>query len=228
MKKIGVIVAMGSEFELVAALLENKTERKINGLLFLEGESAGKTIVLGRSGIGKVCAAVGTLEMIRNYAPDCIINTGVAGGIDVSLQVADVVAGERMVYHDVWCGEGNAYGQIQGFPLYFHSDASLLEAVKNITGETGLKRGMICSGDKFITDRTELQDIKEKFPEALAVDMESCSMAQVCHMYNIPFLSLRIISDTPGVEEHGKQYADFWKKAPEKSFGVFKKLLNNI
>lgn len=58
------------------------------------------------------------LELIKNFAPDCVINTGVAGGIDVKTRVMDVVAGESVVYHDVWCGEPNLYGQVQGLPLF--------------------------------------------------------------------------------------------------------------
>lgn len=69
-------------------------------------------------GIGKVNAAAGAVELIRNFEPDCIISTGVAGGIDSCLKVMDVVASRQIVYHDVWCGEGNAYGQIQGLPTF--------------------------------------------------------------------------------------------------------------
>ena len=68
-----------------------------------------------------------------------------------------------------------------------------------------------------------------RFPEGLAVDMESGAIAQVCHMYATPFLSCRIISDTPGqVENHALQYQDFWTAAPEKSFEILKQLVNQI
>ena len=76
MGKIGIIVAMTSEFNLVNVLLEEKHERHVNGFSFVEGRLDEKEVVLAKSGIGKVCAAVGVSEMIREYSPACIVNTG--------------------------------------------------------------------------------------------------------------------------------------------------------
>ena len=92
-----------------------------------------------------------------------------------------------------------------------------------------LREGLICSGDQFITDRDGLEKIKRHFPEGLAVDMESGAIAQVCHIYGIPFLSCRMISDTPGhVENHAVQYKNFWMTVPEKSFEVLKQIIEKI
>lgn len=226
--KIGVIVAMTAEYKLVSALLENKMERTIGGIPFLEGQISGRSVVLARSGIGKVCSAVGAVEMIRAFQPDCIINTGVAGGIDDSLEVMDIVVGDRTVYHDVWCGEGNEYGQIQGMPACFPADLYLLEKALALPTDIPLKSGLICSGDRFVTDRESLETIKANFPEGLAVDMESCSLAQVCYLYSVAFLSFRIISDTPGAEDRAGQYRDFWTLAPQKSFQVLKQLIGQL
>lgn len=229
MGKIGIIVAMTSEFNLVNVLLEEKHERHVNGFSFVEGRLDGKEVVLAKSGIGKVCAAVGVSEMIREYSPACIVNTGVAGGIDASLQVMDIVVGGRTVYHDVWCGEGNAYGQIQGLPAFFEADARLLRAALSIGSDVRLLNGLICTGDQFITDRVALNKIKDHFPEGFAVDMESCAMAQVCYLYRVPFLSFRIISDTPGrTDDHSLQYREFWTIAPEKSFEVLRQLIARV
>ena len=76
--------------------------------------------------------------------------------------------------------------------------------------------------------RQQLADIKDRFPEALAVDMESGALAQVCHLYHVPFLSFRIISDTPGTDKHFDQYLNFWEVMAEKSFGVTRSLLEKI
>ena len=228
MTTIGIIVAMTSEFEFVSEILHNRQESSINGFCFVSGELDTKKIVLLKSGIGKVCSALGTVEMIKNFAPDYIINSGIAGGIDIKTQVMDIVVGEDIVYHDVWCGEGNEYGQVQEFPARYHSNNHLLQAVKNIDCDLNIYTGLICSGDKFITDKTELATIKNKFPEGLAVDMESASIAQTCYAYNVPYLSLRIISDTPGVENHWQQYENFWNKAPENSLRVLKELIKQI
>ena len=216
--KIGIITAMSSEQKQLANQLENPTERKEGPFTYTEGTIKNNTIILMQCGIGKVNAAAGAVEMIRNFAPDCIISTGVAGGIDSCLNVMDVVVSSRIVYHDVWCGEGNAYGQIQGLPLYFTGNETLYQCAISLDTETAIHGGLICSGDKFITDRQELETIKANFPEGLAVDMESASIAQVCHLYEVPFISFRIISDTPGAEKHLEQYKNFWGEMADRSY----------
>lgn len=227
--RIGVIVAMSVEFRLIETLLADKSEESFQGFRFIRGKVGGKEVVLMQSGIGKVCAAAGTVEMINRYAPTCIVNTGVAGGIDSALQVMDIVVGKEVVYHDVWCGEGNEWGQVQGMPARYAADRRLLEIAMSSHSEVALCDGLVCSGDRFITNRVELEAIKENFPEGLAVDMESGAIAQVCHLYGIPFLSCRIISDTPGfVENNALQYKDFWAMAPVKSVEVLRQVIENI
>ena len=107
--KIGIITAMSSEQKQVAQLLEDKKEVTHGIYSYIEGKINGNTLILTQCGIGKVNAAAGAVELIRTYQPDCIISTGVAGGIDPCLKVMDVVASRQIVYHDVWCGEGNEY-----------------------------------------------------------------------------------------------------------------------
>ena len=226
---IGIIVAMTTELRLMEALLEDKQEEKIHEKCFLRGKIGKQEVVLMQSGIGKVCAAVGAVEMITNYAPKCIINTGVAGGIDAKLSVMDIVVGEEVVYHDVWCGEGNEIGQVQEMPARYEADKTLYNAAISVQSDLALWGGLICSGDQFITDKKALSQIKNNFPEGMAVDMESGAIAQVCHLYNTAFLSCRIISDTPGkVENHVLQYQDFWTVAPEKSIEVLKQIIEKI
>ena len=77
----------------------------------------------------------------------------------------------------------------------------------------------------FITKHEEQLRIKELFPEAMAVDMESCSIAQVCYKFNIPFISFRIISDTPGEKNNIIQYENFWKTMADTSFSVTKEFI---
>jgi adenosylhomocysteine nucleosidase len=185
-------------------------------------------VVLAQCGIGKVNAAAGAVELILRHQPDCLISTGVAGGIDSCLKVMDVVVSSQVVYHDVWCGEGNVYGQVQGLPARFEGNAALLDCAMHLSTDTAIHSGLICSGDKFITDRAELDAIKKDFPEGLAVDMESGALAQVCHLYGVPFISFRIISDTPGADNHWQQYTNFWGTIADKSFGVTQTFLQSI
>jgi adenosylhomocysteine nucleosidase len=219
---------MQEEYELVRAVLACREERLANGMTFVEGTVDGIELVLVQCGIGKVCSTIGAVEMIRGYAPELIINTGVAGGIDPSLGVMDIVVGDEIVYHDVWCGYGNEYGQVQGFPASFRPDAELYRAALSIAPSLGrVHGGMICSGDRFVDSREELERIKTRFPRGLAVDMESASLAQTCHVYGVPFLSYRLISDTPGVEDHAGQFLGFWQEVPRRSFEMLRALVRH-
>lgn len=226
--RIGIITAMTSEQKQLAARLEEKKERTEGVFHYTEGRNGKNEIILMQCGIGKVNAAAGAVELIRTFCPDCVISTGVAGGIDSSLSVMDVVASRQVVYHDVWCGEGNAYGQIQGLPLYFEGNETLYSCAMSLDTPTAIHGGLICSGDRFITDRAELNEIKGNFPDGLAVDMESGAIAQVCHLYKIPFLSFRIISDTPGTDKHFEQYQNFWGEMADRSFRVTETFLNAL
>ena len=227
---IGILTAMQSEHDLLVALIENKTTTIINEFSYLHGTMGNHQIILMQCGIGKVNATIGTTELIRNYAPQCIISTGVAGGIDECLGVMDVVVSKQTVYHDVWCGMGCEHGQIQGLPTFFDGDEKLVNAAVSLNGKqpTKIHCGLICTGDQFITSREELNTIKKNFPAGLAVDMESCAIAHTCYIYNVPFVSFRIISDTPGVKEHIQQYEDFWGEMASRSFQVTKHFLEAI
>lgn len=224
--KIGIIVAMDLEYNLIHHLLQDSHQEQHGAFTFLCGTVANRSIILMRCGIGKVNAACGASELIRTYHPDAVISTGVAGGIDKCLRVMDVVVSRHIVYHDVWCGEGNAYGQVQGLPEQFTADEQLLSNALSIeVQDTRIVPGLICSGDKFITDSSELENIKAAFPQGLAVDMESGAIAQTCHLHQTPFISFRVISDTPGVENHWDQYENFWDSVASHSFQTIYKFI---
>ena len=222
---------MDSELACMKRLFSKCIEQKDENNDFFIGKVGTHDVILTKSGIGKVCAAARALDLISQFRPDCIINTGLAGGIDIRTEVCDVVVGKEMVYHDVWCGEGCLPGQIDGYPLIFGSDEEMISKVltEADTLKTGrIYSGMICSGDRFITEGKELQKIKENFPGGIAVDMESAAIAHICHMKKVPFLSLRIISDTPGKKDNIEQYNNFWDIAPEQSFDIIKNLIEKL
>lgn len=187
-----------------------------------EGMVGNNNIVLHKCGIGKVNAAVGTTQFLVEHHPDCVVSTGVAGGIDHKLQVMDVVAASETVYHDVWCGEGNDYGQVQGLPARYQAHPTLLHTAQRVkVSGVRIVEGLTCTGDQFITDRPALDAIKQRFPEGLAVDMESAAIAQTCYLHQIPFLSMRILSDTPGnTPDHMAQYQNFWATLGDTAFQV--------
>lgn len=227
-KTIGILTAMSVEYRQVAAMLEDTETVQSGPQSFLTGSLGESRIVLLQCGIGKTNAASGVTNMIMTFHPDCIISTGAAGGIDTCLDVMDVVVGRQVCYHDVNCGQDVDPGQVQGLPKYFDGDDRLVEVATSLETDVRVVPGLICTGDQFITNRTELDGIKAKYPQGLAVDMESASIAQVCHLWNVPFLSFRIISDTPGVKAHFDKYLDFWKTMADKSFAVTREFLSRI
>lgn len=227
--KIGILVAMKAELESVAARLKGGTVRKAGPFSFRSGSMGRHSIILGQCGIGKVNAAAGTMELIRRYRPDCILSTGVAGGLDPKLKVLDVAVGKYVAYHDVWCGAGNALGQVQGLPAFFEGDPRLYRAALSLAGEVPVHGGLLCTGDRFISERKEAEEIRRNFPTALAVDMESAAIAQICHLFGVPFLSFRLISDNPASEEENvRQYENFWKESAERSFLVTEKWIGAL
>ncbi len=227
-KTIGVLTAMSVEYRQVAAMLQDAETVKSGPQEFLVGSLGESKVVLLQCGIGKTNAATGVTNLIMTFHPDCVISTGVAGGIDTRLDVMDVVIGKEVCYHDVYCGDNCDPGQVQGLPRLFKGDERLVELASTLKTDVHIVSGLICSGDQFITNRDELDIIKGKYPQGLAVDMESGAIAQVCHLWNIPFLSFRIISDTPGVKAHFKQYLNFWDTMADKSFAVTKEFLSKI
>ena len=230
--KIGVLTAMTSEYEQLAKLLVDVEQCEKGGISYLIGRISSNEIILRQCGIGKVNAAVGTAELIRSFAPDAIVSTGVAGGIDASWAVMDVVVSSTIVYHYVWCGMGCEYGQVQGMPAVFDAGCNLWKVAESLNDDlenvTRIHVGLICTGDQFITSREELDKIKSNFPAGLAVDMESAAIAQTCHIYGVPFVSFRIISDTPGVDKHIEQYENFWGEMANRSFAVTRNFLSKF
>ena len=208
--KIGIIVAM---------------EKELRELQKVFGDDPRYVIL--QCGIGKVNAAIGAAEMIREHHPDAIISSGCAGGNGDNLKVQDVVVSTELAYHDVYCGEAVdgscVYGQVQGMPARFKADEHLLAVARQLSiadDQLSIHPGLIVTGDWFVDSREKMQEIVEKFPDARAVDMESCAIAQTCHIYGVPFISFRIISDIPLSDTNASQYHDFWSQMADRSFHV--------
>lgn len=227
-KTIGILTAMSVEFRQIASILTDTKLQKAGPHEFLTGSLGDKEIVLLQCGIGKVNAASGVTNLIVNFRPDSIVSTGVAGGIDTCLKVMDVVVSTQTCYHDVSCGDDVDPGQIQGLPRFFDSDKGMVEKATQLSSDVRIVPGLICTGDQFITNREQLNTIKASYPSGLAVDMESAAIAHVCCLYGLPFVSFRIISDTPGAEGHFETYLNFWQTMADKSFTVTHLFLNSL
>ena len=191
--------------------------------------------VIMQCGIGKVNAAIGTAEMIRQHHPDAIISSGCAGGNGSNLKVQDVVVSTELVYHDVYCGKAidnsTQYGQVQGMPARFTADPNMLAVAQQLSienPELSIKTGLIVTGDWFVDSKEKMREIITHFPETRAVDMESCAIAQTCYAYSVPFISFRIISDIPLQDTDASQYHDFWAQVANRSFQVTRTFVEKV
>ena len=118
--------------------------------------------------------------------------------------------------------------KFKDFRLFFDGNETLYNCALSLDTETAIHGGLICSGDKFITDRSELETIKGNFPEGLAVDMESRCDCPSLLPVQVPFISFHIIGDTPGTDKHFEQYQNFWGEMADRSFHVTETFLKGF
>lgn len=225
--KIAVLAAMDKELSLIESAMGHGVKDKIGDVEVTIGKIAGHEVIASRCGIGKVNSALRAAKVIETFHPEMVINSGVAGGADLSMKIGTVLVADRAAYHDVWCGPGTEYGQADGCPLYFGMHPEVLKIAEEENSDI-VRTGLICTGDKFISTEDEIREIKSKFPDALAVDMESASIAHSCLMHGVPAAIIRVVSDTPGSGDNISQYKNFWSEAPEKSFTVLRQIISRL
>lgn len=230
MKKIGIIFAMKEELSALKKYLTITNEYSIFNLKFYESKMNNIEIVLVECGVGKVNAARTTQILIDNMKVDYIFNIGVAGGVSNKLSVGDIVLGEKLVQHDFDITSFNhEKGYIPSVGVYIDSDTYLLNIaneVLNSIKDITYHRGVIASGDIFCTETKMSEKIATKF-NALCVEMEGASIAQVCFLSHVPFLIIRSISDV--INDNNKvTYEEFLLSSCNKVADVMIKILNKI
>lgn len=197
--KIGVMCATQQELEPLLERLENKREEKRLLRDFVTGEIFGLTVTAVIGGVGKVNGAITAQELITGFGVEKIIFTGLAGGLDDSIKIGDVVIGSEILHHDLEM-EIMVNDQFPGMPTdYFRGDPELLELCKGL-GQN-LKFGRIVTGETFITAKERDAIIQRFRPQC--VDMESAAVAQVCWFFQTPLLVIRALSDNADEEVEG-------------------------
>lgn len=222
--RIGILAAMDKEVALLVPLMENVEKTEFDSRQAYLGQIAGHDVCVMKCGVGKVNSALNAYRMIECFNPDLVINSGVAGGADASVKVGSVLIATEAGYHDVWCGPGTRPGQIDGMPSRFSMDGRVVEKSRTLSDSDKFRYGLIATGDRFVTTVDEIKHIKSIYPDALACDMESASIAQACYDLKVPYAIIRVVSDTPGQADNFSQYADFFSEAPEKTFRVIRSL----
>ncbi|AMV59837.1 5'-methylthioadenosine nucleosidase at S-adenosylhomocysteine nucleosidase [Pediococcus damnosus] len=226
--KYGVICAMEEEIKSLHSALDIKKETEINGITFYEGTIQDTEVVLVRSGIGKVEAGITAALLVTNFKVDALIHSGSAGGIGSGLSVGDVVISTQTLYHDVDARAfGYVLGQLPGQPARFDADKDLINEVAVAGEKTGLniKKGLIVTGDQFISSSEKIQEILKNFPDALCCEMEGSAIGQVAHQFKVPFVVIRAMSDV-GDENAGVSFDDFIIDAGKRSAKMLLALFN--
>ena len=235
---IGIIGAMDEEVSLLCKEMGDIKTLKINMFEFCTGRLEGKDVTILRCDVGKVNAAVGCALLIQQFKPECVINTGSAGGINPALTVGDAIISSGLIYHDVDVTAFNyAPGQIPRQPVIFPVDEKLVktaeEAVEELKTEKILppsfvhRRGLIGSGDVFMHEPERIANIRKIFPEMTAVEMEGAAIAHCCHLFTIPVLVIRALSDVAGTESP-VSFKEFLPVASRHSAQIVMRIIKKI
>ena len=205
---IGIMSAMEVELEFISDDMLTERVDTIGASVYRIGEFEQMSCVMVHSGIGKVVAAHTAQTLVTRYGVDAVIFTGVAGGIDPSLSIGDIVISKYVVQHD--------FGQIlpdRFIPfdtVGFVADSLLVQLAQTaaadvaweripeaIRGEEEMPRvrvGRIATGDQFISSEAKRLWIERTF-HADCVEMEGAAVAQICELYGVPFVIIRSLSD---------------------------------
>ena len=217
MAMIGIMSAMHEELAAVLAAMPDEQRVTVAGRDFWVGHWQGHSVVAVLSRIGKVAAATTATVLLERFGVDALVFTGVAGGLGSEVRVGDVVVADGLLQHDM---DASPLFPRHEVPLYgrarFEADANLAvqlaQASEQVLAEAALHlgtstlaefqlnsprvhRGLIFSGDRFVSTSAESHALRQALPEALAVEMEGAAVAQVCHDYGVPFAAVRTISD---------------------------------
>lgn len=200
MRVIGIIGAMEEE---VAKLKEQMTEVAVErkaSMEFVKGRLNDRKVVVVRSGIGKVNAAVCTQILADDYQVSAVINTGIAGSLKAEIDIGDIVVSTDMVQHDVEAvAFGYRPGQIPRMDVFaFPADRELCqlaaEVCRQVNPEISVHTGRVVSGDQFISDRAAKERIAAEFG-GLCTEMEGAAIGQAAYLNQIPCVVIRAISD---------------------------------
>ena len=229
---IGIIGAMDEEVNKLKAELTDVNVYKKASMDFYEGKLYDKDVVVVRSGIGKVNAAICTQILVDKYNVGCVINTGIAGSLDAKINIGDIVLSVDALQHDVDAvGFGYDLGVIPRMEeSVFKADEELLkvadEACREVLSEINIFKGRVVSGDQFISDKVTKEKLVNTF-SGMCTEMEGAAMAQVAYLNNIPFLVLRAISDKADGSAN-MDYSQFEKQAIVHNVRLLKKMAERL
>lgn len=230
---IAIIGAMDEEIDGLKAVLTDTEIKTVALMDFHKGKIGDRTVIVVKSGLGKVNAGICAQILCDLYHVDAIINTGVAGSLDNQVNIGDIVIGERAIQHDMNSVDfGFPLGQVPYLPMEFLGDkemADIAEAVIDdieIKKEVNVFRGLVVSGDEFVSTRERRRCIKSQF-DAFCTEMEGAAVAQCAYLNNIPFIILRAISDKAD-DTTTVDFMAFSKIAAARNIRILKEMIKKL
>jgi adenosylhomocysteine nucleosidase len=206
--RTAIVSAMHEELAAVLALLPDERKQSAAGREFWVGHLHGQEVVAVLSRIGKVAAATTAAVLLERFEVNRIVFTGVAGGLAPGVNRGDVVVADAFLQHDLDASpifpryEVPLYG-IDRFATDPELSGQLAAAAARALHGTHVHRGLVVSGDRFVSSASESRALQAALPDALAVEMEGAAFAQVCHDYGVPFAAVRTVSDRADDDAHG-------------------------
>ncbi|SDN45256.1 5'-methylthioadenosine/S-adenosylhomocysteine nucleosidase [Alkalicoccus daliensis] len=228
--RIGIIGAMEEEVDLLKKEMKDPAETFVAGCEFCEGRLQGVDVIVVKSGIGKVNAAVSTTLLNQLFYPDYVINTGSAGGFHNELEVGNIVVSNQVRYNDVDATVfGYEFGQVPRMPAFYEPDSLLMQSALDCAEEIGIPsvEGLIVSGDSFIGSEVQVDVIRNRFKEPYASEMEAGAIAQVCYQFQAPFVIIRALSDIAG-QDSKVSYDQFLETASVNSANMVLLMLEDL
>jgi adenosylhomocysteine nucleosidase len=217
------LIGIPAEIAPVEAKIETPVVTRVQGFMFTSGTIEGTRVIVARSGVGKVNAAIVATLLLERFSPSAVVFSGTAGAIDKNLNPGDVVIGTGVGYHDAGSyvdgrlrrspTRNQVTGQLD--PAFFPADPQLLaaarSAAKTVLPARGprtdgdapkIREGLIVTGDVFLSDARERKDLSNDL-KAAAVEMEGAAVAQVCARYGVPIIVIRSITDRADAQARG-------------------------
>lgn len=229
---IGIIGAMEEEVKMLKDEMDADVIMDRASLVFHQGKIDGKDIIVVKSGIGKVNAALCAQILIDIYKVDTLINTGIAGSLNAKIDIGDIVISTDAIHHDMDAMVfGDPKGQVPRLDtLSFPADARLRllakEVNEEVNGSINTFMGRIASGDQFVSDSKKKAEIVKEF-DPLCVEMEGAAIAQVAYLNKIPYVIIRAISDKAD-DSATVDYSEFEAKAIERSHRLISALIKRM
>jgi len=229
MIKLAIMGAMEEEITPLLSYFTNIKKISYASNSYYEAKYNDIDIVVAYSKIGKVFSTLTASTMIQKFGCDTLLFSGVAGGINPSLKIGDLIVANKLSQHDLdITAFGHPYGYVPGGEVYVNTDKKLKNIALEVAKQNNIKiiEGIIATGDQFIANEKRKDFIKNTF-NADALEMEGASVAVVCNALNVPCLILRAISDTADMDA-GFNFDEFLENSAKNSAEFLVKIINKL